>query len=808
MMYRMKNKWGTFTFDAGERCWSYGKGEEAWIESMEVTIELDGQPVSCFDNIASIESYEQAEDIQGIHQKLVLFSRLKGDYELDCSVTFKVYTEDSFMSAQVSLSNVTGGTPKLGKCQFRNKESASSSEIRIGRQLSETVVLCQSAWVTNNMVKRLDADPQVHTSKTIGLLYNPTSKLALNTGFLTFDRINTEVVYEYTAEGTILLQAYCDFDGYELLPEARIDSEVAAFEMVDDPFVALENWASRVNRQYKPIFANKPSVGWIGGWTWRDGFSQQTYEELVLENTTAIQERLGGFGVSNIWVSIANLKDMLPGNWMEENREAFPHGWKWLIEKLKRNEQRLGFWIAPFWIPDKLNGLYEEHANHLLKMDGKQIRFDSKWRYGKSGELPVEERAGFYSLDGSHPGTREFLQQVFEFYEELGIRYYMTDFLFAGSGTTPGHFIYNEYHDRTMVKGPEVYREALRQIRQAAGEDTYILSSTGTTFQNVGCVDAVRVAVDCGEGRPLIKGMNEYPAMYTINPWNVMRDVASNMAATYFTDRKLYYNDAFNVMTIDKPIPLNEARITASMFGLSGGPIMLGDEIVSISEERLNLIKKCLPQYEKMAKPADLFTSVYPDWPKVFNLKVSKPWEEWQVVGLLNTEPTTKIFELAMHELDLDSQTDYTVFDFWDEMYLGEARGTLTVEVPPYSIKVLRVSQARNHPWLLSSDMHITQGGVELEQLKWNPEKRYLQGVCVRPRGETGNLYFRLPKWWKPVRYDGLRTAKVPMDKSVLVMKRIDFPVETVTWRIDFELDEDVVPLTARDAGEEREVLA
>ena len=40
-------------------------------------------------------------------------------------------------------------------------------------------------------------------------------------------------------------------------------------------------------------------------------------------------------------------------------------------------------------------------------------------------------------------------------------------------------------------------------IRKAAGDDTYLLSSTGPTFQNVGLVDAARMGSDYGEGRPL-----------------------------------------------------------------------------------------------------------------------------------------------------------------------------------------------------------------------------------------------------------------------------------------------------------------
>ena len=74
----------------------------------------------------------------------------------------------------------------------------------------------------------------------------------------------------------------------------------------------------------------------------------------------------------------------------------------------------------------------------------------------------------------------------------------MFDFLEAGSGSTPGTVLYDEYFGKSegMIKGPEVYRAALKVAREAAGEDTYLLSSSGPTLQNVGLVDAARIGND------------------------------------------------------------------------------------------------------------------------------------------------------------------------------------------------------------------------------------------------------------------------------------------------------------------------
>ena len=57
----------------------------------------------------------------------------------------------------------------------------------------------------------------------------------------------------------------------------------------------------------------------------------------------------------------------------------------------------------------------------------------------------------------------------------------------------------------------------MRVIREAAGDDTYLLASTGPTLHTVGVCDAVRTGSDFGEGRALFPGTNFYPATYVIN---------------------------------------------------------------------------------------------------------------------------------------------------------------------------------------------------------------------------------------------------------------------------------------------------
>ncbi len=779
--YLLQSGESEFFFDAGSGLWSFRFQRGVMMEAMTSEIEINQTLRSCFGEHPLVEQGSGADEDFGPFAQLTVASLITPE-RLRLVVDFRLYHEGAFLTIALGVEHLGEAAIALGL--FKPFCYSPVGRVEMGADASEIRLLCQSAWVLGNALRRVGEGR--HLSRTVGLLYHPSSRGVLNSSFLSFDRAATEVVYT-DETGKLALEGRCDFAGFVLKAGGSITSEVAYLEGSCDPFDSLEKWAQRAATRYQPRFAERPSIGWVGGWTWRDGFTQEIYEELVRENIAAIANQLSGFGVEHIWVSIANIKRMLPGLWQEENAESFPHGLEWLVRELKGYGMKLGLWVAPFWIPDKLCDLFETHRDHLLKQGNQYVWNNYQLPYGVSGTLPEGERVGFYSLDGSHPRSLAFLREVFGHYRKLGVRYFMIDFLYAGSGSTPGHFPYDFHWDQSKIRGPEVYRQALQVIRESVGEETYLLSSTGTTFQHIGCVDAVRVGPDIGEGRPLIPTMATYPATYKIGNWALIQTVAATMAFTYFTDRRFYYNDAFNVLTVDRPVPLTEAQATITMFALSGGPVMLGDDIATIAKERLTLIKKCLPQYHTMAKPVDLFRAVHPDVPKVFHLHLHRDWDEWEVVGILNAGSETLHQRLDFRQLGLNAEVRYALFDFWDEAYLGEAMDTCLLEIQARSARVVRICRVRSHPWLLASDMHVTQGAVEVEELRWDGPTRTLTGVCSRPIGETGNLYFSIPKGWKPVSYTGLNVAKDAATGAVLAMKRFNFKQTSVAWNIAFE---------------------
>ena len=253
-----------------------------------------------------------------------------------------------------------------------------------------------------------------------------------------------------------------------------------------------------------------------------------------------------------------------------------------------------------------------------------------------------------FILDPTHPLTLEQLRRVFTEYRNWGVRYYMIDFLNAIGGSTPGTFRPSTYADADIIPRPAPYRKALKVIREAAGPDTFLLSSTGPTFWNIGLFDGIRAGSDYGEGRPLDgPGKGFWPGTFVINKpthWTSHRTATDALASHAFLHRKLFWSDAGNVLTVGQPVPLQDAQISTTIFGLSGGQIMLGDEISQLPPERLRLLRLVFPRSPESARAIDLFTSVDPDYPKFFHLPVRTAWDEWDLYAIFNygPEPLTR----------------------------------------------------------------------------------------------------------------------------------------------------------------------
>ncbi len=602
------------------------------------------------------------------------------------------------------------------------------------------MALVMSGWQLSNTVQATAGKKLV--SKTLLQLWDRAAGDAVQFGFTTFDRADTAIEVERST-----VTASCDFAGFTLAPGAAIETERLRIARGRDPVAALHAWGDAAAAHYRPRIWPTTPAGWVG-WSWVDPFNSEKYEDVVRRNARAIRAKLPGADLGYIWVSIGNLKNREAGNWLEWNHAAFPSGPQALVRDLEAMDFKLGLWAGMFWLNARLESQVTALRDAFLQKDGQPLT------------VPHRDLGAQYIMDPTHPKTLARFDEVFRTWREWGIRYYMIDFMDAVAGATIGRYLPDRYANATLVPGPQAMREALATIRRAAGPDTYLLGSTGPTFQTVGLLDGVRAGTDYGEGRPIDgPGRGFYPATFVVNRanyWTGHQRALQAWATHFFVHRKLFIADSGNVLTIDKPVPLPDAQISATIFGLNGSPLMIGDDVDRMSDERLALLRQQFPRLPEVGEPLDLFDAPDPDYPKTFRLPVATGWDQWELFAVFNftADPIRKTLPARG-----------AVWDFWEERYAGVAATDYTVTVPPRSVRLLRVAPPRAHPWILSTDIHIRQGQAELSNVAWDAANLELRFTTAR----RGNVILRVPPEFRLADPAGLWIAKDGNDSSLIV---------------------------------------
>lgn len=683
---------------------------------------------------------------------------------IEWRITLGRGTDGTSAIIRSTIRNTGAAAVRLGRCRLADL-SGSGARVDLGSGAERAVVFVASGAQTRSYVRPLRGS-QHAVSRTLTEVYNAGSKRALQLAFLSFDRVHTEhEIWWDQQRQTMASSSYCDFLGLLLEPGRSVASEELAIGVQPDPVEGLEHWGDLVAARYHPPIRKTIPAGWVG-WSWVDGFYVERYEDVVKRNVRAIRERLPGMDIGYVWVSIGNLEKNLPGNWLHWNYKNFPGGPEALVADLGERGFRLGFWVAPFWFSGK--------AEQASRMAPAYLHSG-----GKPLVIPHRDLGATYALDPTHPLTAAFLREVFGAYRKWGIRYYMLDFLNAVSGLVPGGYTYDGFYQKDLAAGPAPLRVGLEVIRQTVGPDTYLLGSTGPTYQLTGIADGMRTGSDYGEGRPLYgPGKGFYPGTFVVNKpdfWNGHETALRAIATAFFTHRKLYLSDSGNVLTLDKPLPLPDAQIAATIFGINGGPLMMGDDIARLDPGRLEMLKKEFPRLPETAVPLDLFDSPDPDYPKVFRLAVKRDWDRYELAAVFNLGDDVMRKTLDLAQFGAGAGQSVAVWDFWNERYLGVHRGHLTVNVAPRSVVLLRLSSAREHPWLLSSDLHIRQGQAEIENCRWDETKQELTITAVRPAGYRGSIYVRAPKGFAVADPAGLWLARDGSDSSLIVRYPVEF---------------------------------
>ncbi|KAL7439918.1 hypothetical protein ACHAXM_006943 [Skeletonema potamos] len=294
-------------------------------------------------------------------------------------------------------------------------------------------------------------------------------------------------------------------------------------------------------------------------------------------------------GYMTSWGDWTSLK---PGKFVKEG------GMRVLADAIRSKGMQPGVWLAPFAC-DKNSRLAKEHPDWIIRNDS--------GRYANSANCGKF----FYGLDATNPEVRKHVfDTIHRAVHEWNFDVLKLDFLYASCLAGNGKY------DITMSRA-EAFYLGLRTIREAAGDDTFIIGCGCPLGTAIGFFDGMRVSCDTGP-----TWTPEFPLPYWDNgTLPSLRGMLRNTLSRSVLGHRWWHNDPDCVLLGNTTKHTdNEVVSAASVVGMTGGMFLLSDDMERVSDARLSVARKIFPLTGVTAVPLDLHSTMNSGMPSVLRL--------------------------------------------------------------------------------------------------------------------------------------------------------------------------------------------
>ena len=582
-------------------------------------------------------------------------------------------------------------------------------------------------------------------------------------GWITQER-GSGSVHSHATGQVLTITGRLDYGGLRIKPGQSVTTDAFVMGQFADARQGLETYADRIaeaNRIRLPRIPN-------GFCTWySDPHGGASDEKAMAELAAFCAKELTKYGfdtllVDDQWQGPAIKKGGIigsgpTGNFTRHNPDGpYPSGMKANAEKLAANGLRPGLWFTPFaW--DPRDPLFQDQQDWFVKKTDGSL-YEVLW-------------AG-WCLDMTHPDARAFLgDAVRRLTQDWGYRYLKPDAMWCGLAakcTYPGTaFVEDGFGDAVRhdpyITGIEAYRAGMRTMRAAAGPDTYIAAcNVAQNFRSMGSamglVDAMRIGPDTGAD------------------WGAILPNFHLGTRLYFLHNRVWHNDP-DCLMVRAPLTLTQARSFASWIAVSGSLNLVSEWLPGLPADRLDCIKRSMPNTGLAARPLDLFENM--------------PARAWHltdgrrhVVGLFNWD-AAKPATASVKFDQLGFQTDGARFiglDYWSGALVRIGDGAVSAELLPSGCSVIAVAPLRDRPQLLGTSRHITQCFVDIGEDGWDGVT--LSGDCKLVGGDATELRLATTSTlgeWKPT---GAEVTSADREAGVTVTMKAEAGLVRVTLTV------------------------
>ncbi len=396
----------------------------------------------------------------------------------------------------------------------------------------------------------------------------------LNAGFTTFDRFFTQF---RTDKNNLRIQF--EMEDKPVRPGEEYALEKLALDDTLGGLEYFERYTQTLHDRYE-LGPMKPSPAGWSSWSCMYDSVTEKHVRTQIKQLAANECR---FGADLIQIDDGWEKDNSFAAWWTNDERRFPHGIRALSEFCRNLGLRFGLWNAPGLV-HKNSSRFKELRPYLLP--------------DKTGSVtPAFDNV--YGLDITKPEAIELAREMYlRGVNEYGCVYFKIDFIVnlllriadGENVVYPGDYAAAQY------------RRYFKEIRKVVGDDVFLLACGAPIGESIGIFDSIRASADIA---------------FNANMWwDIIRQDAQAIIMRSPYHGKVFINDPDALIVRDYLCPYNndgvkltfdEARTWATVVAMSGGHILINEELEKIGKDRRALFANILPPYGRAARPKDFY---------------------------------------------------------------------------------------------------------------------------------------------------------------------------------------------------------
>ncbi len=465
---------------------------------------------------------------------------------------------------------------------------------------------------------------------------------------------------------------YTDMEGKALVPGEQYRLErFVQLEDGEDETAFLSRYAATVAAINHARPLKKPPVGWC---SWSRYYRNVNAENLNLA-AVSTGEYLGKLGADTFQIDDGWQYDCTFSGKFIADAEKFPQGLDAVAQTARTAGLDFGLWLAPLIIAEESR--YYEELKHLT---ADFISSAHPERHSRPFDPENEE-------------FQKFLHEEFTaLTKRYNVRYYKLDFLvFAWRNMLNGKRLYGK--SDYMIA---LFRRSLQTIRDAVGPDVTLVACGSPILECVGIFDAARTT------RDIISGAAGY--------WDIMQWVIKTVLYRWFYHNTVFTADPDGLILRDQDVgdtfdcTWAEAKLWATVVALSGGSMLVNEELSELSKARRSLVTALAPPLGVSARPVDLFETPVPT-------AAVAQYGEHRFVGQFHFDDAPdENHSFATADFGLEKAL---VIRSWDKKVLGVTENVIEKKRQPHSGELYDLRPVPEKPCFLYADGHIF-GGVNL----------------------------------------------------------------------------------------------